>query len=57
MRKYTDLLAISVKAMAKSYRERSKAKLTFDRNATIAPQAKQIEKISDFELITWLVIK
>ncbi len=57
MSKYTDLLETSVKAITKSYRERSKAKLTFDRNAVIAPRDKQIEKISDFELITWLVIK
>ena len=57
MSKYTDLLETSVKAITKSYRERSKAKLTLDRNAIITPRDKQIEKISDFELITWLVIK
>ncbi len=55
--KYTDLLETLVKAITKSYRERSKAKLTSDRNAVITPRDKQIEKISDFELITWLVIK
>ncbi len=57
MSKYTDLLEKSVGAITKSYKERSKAKLTLDRNAVIAPRDKQIEKISDFELITWLVIK
>lgn len=57
MSKYTELLENSVKAITKSYKERSKAKLTLDRNAVIAPRDKQIEKISDFELITWLVIK
>lgn len=57
MSKYTELLETAVKAITKSYRERSKAKLTFDRNAVITPRDKQIEKISDFELITWLIIK
>jgi superfamily II DNA or RNA helicase len=57
MSKYTGLLEMSVKAITRSYKERSRAKLTLDRHAVIAPRPKQIEKISDFELITWLVIK
>lgn len=57
MQKYSDLLKKAVAAITASYKKRSSAKLTMDRNAVIAPVEKQVSNLSDFELITWLVIK
>ena len=57
MSKYTDLMQKAVSEITQAYKKRSSQKLVFDRNAVIAPKEKQIGKLSDFELITWLVIK
>lgn len=57
MSKYSDLLASAVSAITKGYKDRSAKKLTLDRSAVIAPIEKQVNGVSDFELITWLVIK
>ena len=57
MSKYTDLIQKAVSEITQAYKKRSSQKLIFDRNAVIAPKEKQISKLSDFELITWLVIK
>lgn len=57
MSKYSELMKKAVSEITQAYKKRSSQKLTFDRNAIIAPKAKQINKLSDFELITWLVIK
>jgi hypothetical protein len=57
MEKYTKLMKKAVKNITGSYKKKSSEKLTFDRNAVIAPIDKQVNKLSDFELITWLIIK
>jgi hypothetical protein len=57
MGKYSELLQTAVREITNIYKRRSAGKLTLDRNAVIAPREKQIKNISDFELITWLVIK
>jgi SNF2 family DNA or RNA helicase len=57
MTKYSGLLKKAVSEIANKFKERSIGKLTLDRSAVIAPKEKQIEKLSDFELITWLIIK
>lgn len=57
MSQYSELLKKAVNEITSVYKKRSTSKLTLDRNAVIAPREKQIQKISDFELITWLVIK
>ena len=54
---HPNLLKKAVNEITSVYKKRSTSKLTIDRNAVIAPKEKQINKISDFELITWLVIK
>lgn len=57
MSKYSELLKKAVNEITSVYKKRSSAKLTSDRNAVIAPREKQVNKMSDFELITWLIIK
>ncbi len=57
MSKYTDLMQKAVSEITQAYKKRSSQKLILDRNAVIAPKEKQISKLSDFELITWLIIK
>lgn len=57
MSKYSELLKTAVREIRSIYNKRSASKLTLDRNAVIAPKDKQIGKLSDFELITWLIIK
>ena len=57
MKAYTELMQKAVKNITKSYKKKTSEKLTFDRNAVIAPVEKQVNKLSDFELITWLIIK
>jgi hypothetical protein len=57
MSKYSELLKKAVSEIANHFTKRSIGKLTLDRSAVIAPKEKQIEKLSDFELITWLIIK
>jgi len=54
---YADLIQKAIKEITAVYRKRSAAKLTFDRNAVIAPIENQIRDEESFELITWLVIK
>ncbi len=57
MSQYSELLKKAVSEITSVYKKRSVGKLTLDRNAVLAPKDKQINKVSDFELITWLVIK
>lgn len=54
--KYSDLMKKGVAEIIKTFKSRSTTKLTMDRNAVIAPVDKQVTKLSDFEIITWLVI-
>ena len=57
MRRETELLKKAVAEIAQVFRKRGNQKLTTDRSALIVPQSAQINDISDFELITWLIIK
>jgi superfamily II DNA or RNA helicase len=57
MSEYSELLKKAVNEITSVYKKRTASKLTLDRHAVIAPKEKQVSKISDFELITWLVIK
>jgi hypothetical protein len=57
MTAYGDLLKKAVAEITSVYKKRSAAKLTLDRNAVIAPRSQQVSSVSDFELVTWLVIQ
>ncbi len=57
MEQYTKLMKKAVKNITGNYKKKSSEKLTLDRSAVIAPIDKQVNKLSDFELITWLIIK
>ncbi|MDD7612447.1 MAG: hypothetical protein PUJ82_16190, partial [Spirochaetales bacterium] len=57
MTKYTDLLDKSVAEIMSSFKKRSAMKLTTSRNAVLIKKDKQASKVSDFELVTWLIIK
>lgn len=57
MTKYTDLLDKSVAEIMSSFKKRSAMKLTTSRNAVLIKKDKQASNVSDFELVTWLIIK
>lgn len=57
MSKYYALLEKAVSEITSSFKRRSAAKLTSGRTAILISKEKQASKISDFELVTWLVIK
>ena len=57
MEVYANLIQSAIKEITAVHRKRSATKLTFDRNAVIAPIENQIRDEESFELVTWLVIK
>ena len=57
MEQYTVLLKKAVEEIIHVFKKRTAQKLTTDRGAIIQPRKKQIEELSHFELITWLIIK
>ena len=57
MEHYTLLLKKAVEEIIRVFKKRTAQKLTTDRGAIIQPRKKQIEELSHFELITWLIIK
>ena len=57
MEQYTLLLKKAVEEVIRIFKKRTAQKLTADRGAIIQPRNKQIEELSHFELITWLIIK
>jgi len=57
MEKYTVLLEKAVVEITASFKKRTAAKLTMGRNGVLIAKEKQAAKLSDFELVTWLVIK
>ena len=57
MSKYTDLLEKAVAEIMTSFKKRSAMKLTTSRNAVLIKKDKQASNVSDFELVTWLIIK
>jgi hypothetical protein len=58
MSKYTALIEKAVTEIMASFKKRSAAKLmTGGRGARLVAKDKQVSAISDFELVTWLIIK
>ena len=57
MEKYSDLLAQAINAIARTYQKRTAAGLQSGRDFVIPDKKDQATESSDFELITWLVIK
>jgi SNF2 family DNA or RNA helicase len=57
MAKYDDLLSKSVKSIASTFKKRLAVGLTAGRDFVIPDQSEQAKDDTDFELITWLVIK
>ena len=57
MDKYANLLEKAAGEIAVSFKKRSATKLTSGRNAVLIAKNKQVSCMSDFELVTWLVIK
>lgn len=54
---YNDLLKKAVTAIENSYRKRTTGKLLEGRAATLPEINEQVTEQTDFELITWLVIR
>ena len=54
---YTMLLENGVREIAESVKKRSAAKLLMSRNSVLIAKDNQAAKLSDFELVTWLIIK
>jgi SNF2 family DNA or RNA helicase len=57
MDKYSEILAMAVKTIARTFQKRTAAGLQSGRNFVIPDKKKQAKDASDFELVTWLVIK
>ena len=57
MDKYSDLLTRAVKSIVHTFQKRTAAGLQSGRNFVIPNKQEQATESSDFELITWLVIK
>jgi SNF2 family DNA or RNA helicase len=57
MQKYNALLATGVDSIAKTFQKRVAAGLQTSRDFVIPNQQEQARETTDFELITWLVIK
>ena len=54
---YNDLLQKAVKSLSRTYQRRAVGNLLSGRGGKLVKQQKQIRNITDFELITWLVIQ
>ena len=54
---YNDLLQKAVDSLSRTYRKRAIGNLLSGRGGRLVKQQKQIRNITDFELITWLVIQ
>jgi hypothetical protein len=54
---YNKLLQAAVNSVARTFQKRVAAGLQSGRDFIIPNQAEQAREASDFELITWLVIK
>jgi hypothetical protein len=57
MEKYNDLLAKAINAIVRTFQKRTAAGLQSGRDFVIPDKQEQATESSDFELITWLVIK
>ena len=54
---YNDLLQKAVKSLSRTYQKRAVSNLLVGRGGTLPKRQKQISNVTDFELITWLVIQ
>ncbi len=54
---YNELLLRAVRSIVDTFRKRSSQALTSGRGGRLIERSKQVSDDSDFELITWLVIK
>lgn len=54
---YDELLQKSVAAIARTFKRRAVEHLTSGRDALLPPQTQQVGDETEFELITWLIIK
>ena len=57
MTQYNDLLQKAVDSLSRTYDKRAVSNLLSGRGGVLPTQAEQIRQTTDFELITWLVIK
>ena len=57
MDKYSDLLTRALDSIVHTFRRRAAASLQSGRSGVIVPQNQQASEDSEFELVTWLVIK
>lgn len=57
MSAYNELLQAAIASIVSTFRRRSLSNLQSGRGAVLANSQNQIEKTTDFELITWLVIQ
>jgi len=57
MDKYSDLLVKAINAIVRTSQKRTAARLQSRRDFIIPDKQEQATDASDFELITWLVIK
>lgn len=57
MTQYNDLLQKAVNSLTLTYRKRAVRNLVAGRGGTLIKPQKQVRSITDFELITWLVIQ
>jgi SNF2 family DNA or RNA helicase len=57
MTRYNDLLQAAVTSISSTFKRRSLAQLQSSRSAVLPDQRQQVTETTDFELITWLVIK
>jgi len=57
MRVYDELLKSAVSAIVSTFKRRSLSQLQLSRSAVLADTKQQVQDMTDFELITWLVIQ
>ena len=57
MAQYNDMLQKSVNSLTHTYRKRAVSNLLSGRGGTLVKPEKQVRNVTDFELITWLVIQ
>ncbi len=57
MNYYNDLLQKAVNSLSRTYRKRAIGNLLASRGGRLVKQQNQVQDITDFELITWLVIQ
>jgi len=57
MNNYTELLEKAVHEIVQIFKKKGAQKLTSDRGALLIPKTKQLNKMNDFELVTWLIVR